>query len=215
MGFEDDRKRKVARALQRQKERAEEVAAPALEAYQEYLPKAMEAQWQALQLPGVKGIYAGEESAMRGRLSRQGMGGGGALERGSRALRQEQAANMARMQFGQAGQYGVMGQQALGAGSFGHQVREGGEAGITAYRRQRLASAKAGEQAKRTAARQLPFQIGEAAFDVGMGIATGGASVPGSVAKWGARGGGYGQPEDQGPYGGYEQYMPQRRLRKG
>ena len=178
MGFKKRRKWKVAMQAHRQRQRGEEVAAPALEGYKEYYPKAMKAQWQALQMPSVKGLYAGEESAMRGRLSRFGMGGGGAVERGQRNLRREMAGVLGRMQFGQAGQYGAMAGQALGAGQFGHAAREGGWSGLQAYHQRNLASARAGERARRAYGREMPWKIAEMGLDVGAALLTGGPPFP-------------------------------------
>jgi hypothetical protein len=163
------------------------VAEPMGEAYQKYYPQALEKQWGAMQMPAVRGMYAGQERGIGARASRYGLGGSGVEESRRRALAAQMGQQIGQLQFQQAGQYGQMARDVAGAGMTGLGLQTEQDRRMQDYWQRRTAQSRAKKEASRAREAQTWQDVARAGMDIGTAVATGGTSIPQSAAYWSDR----------------------------
>jgi hypothetical protein len=176
-------RKKIKRSIGRMGAIAEAAAAPAMGAYGEYYPKAMERMYRALQMPA---MYGGRALAMRGvgaRMRRLGMAGSGAAGASMRAVDRAWADRIAQAQFAQARGFGALAGQAMAGGQWGTEMQLLRPRAQMGYYQQREGQKQAAKQQAQAREAGMWGDIGELGVDIGAAVITGGASIPASVAR--------------------------------
>ena len=194
-----DAETKMFRQLHKIQKIGEETAAPAMDIYGR-MPEMFSSALSELKPGRMRGAYDTSREGLMSTLSR----GGASL--GSRTaalgnLDQNWWDNLQKTRLARSQMYGGLFNQAMGAGEFGARMRIDPLKGFAQAFGAKAEQDRAEEAAKAKATGDMWSTIAEGAFDVAAAIATGGATIPLSAAKWAGKAGAM-DPTGAGNMGG-------------